>query len=150
MSNISTGRYTGEEIGDRTSLGLASEIFSRHHNLWTNTAGEMSRLDIILIGLAFLLSTGGLYFVIQWSGVDSIDAGIWTQVVLVAVILAWLSTYGFRALTKNMTYNQQLKDYEDAFLQKRLDEMSPEELAQLQAEIEQEKQKQEQEQAENS
>ncbi|MEL6222690.1 MAG: DUF3007 family protein [Cyanobacteria bacterium J06627_8] len=100
----------------------------------------MSRLDILLIGLVFLLSTGGLYLVIQLTGVDSIDAGIWTQVVLVAVILAWLSTYGFRALTKTMTYNQQLKDYEDAFLQKRLDEMSPEELAKLQAEIEQEKQ----------
>ena len=37
-----------------------------------------------------------------------------------------------------MTYNQQLKDYEDAVLQKRLDEMSPEELAKLQAEIERE------------
>jgi hypothetical protein len=38
-----------------------------------------------------------------------------------------------------MTYNQQLKDYEDAVLQKRLEAMTPEELAQLQAEIEQEK-----------
>jgi len=34
-----------------------------------------------------------------------------------------------------MTYNQQLQDYEDAVLQQRLDEMTPEELAQLQAEI---------------
>ncbi len=39
-----------------------------------------------------------------------------------------------------MTYNQQLKDYEDAVLQKRLDELTPEELAQIQTEIEQEKQ----------
>jgi hypothetical protein len=38
-----------------------------------------------------------------------------------------------------MTYNQQLKDYEDAVLQKRLEAMTPEELAKLQAEIEQEK-----------
>jgi hypothetical protein len=37
-----------------------------------------------------------------------------------------------------MTYNQQIKDYEEAVLQKRLEEMTPEELAQLQAEIEQE------------
>jgi hypothetical protein len=35
-----------------------------------------------------------------------------------------------------MTYNQQLQDYEDAVLQKRLDEMSPEELAALQAKLE--------------
>jgi len=38
-----------------------------------------------------------------------------------------------------MTYNQQLKDYEDAVLQKRLEEMSPEELEKLQAEVEAEK-----------
>ena len=37
-----------------------------------------------------------------------------------------------------MTYNQQLKDYEDAVLQKRLEEMTPEELEKLQQEIEQE------------
>jgi hypothetical protein len=37
-----------------------------------------------------------------------------------------------------MTYNQQLKDYEDAVLQKRLEAMTPEEVAKLQAEIEQE------------
>ncbi|MEM7772907.1 MAG: DUF3007 family protein [Cyanobacteria bacterium P01_A01_bin.37] len=99
----------------------------------------MSRLDVILIGLVFFLGTGGIYVLIQVAGVDSIDAGIWTQVLLVVAILAWLSTYGFRAMTKTMTYNQQLKDYEDAFIQKRIEEMSPEELAQLQAEIEQEK-----------
>jgi hypothetical protein len=40
-----------------------------------------------------------------------------------------------------MTYNQQLKNYEDAVLQKRLEEMTPEELAQLQAEVEEEKNK---------
>ncbi|MEB3211076.1 MAG: DUF3007 family protein, partial [Leptolyngbyaceae bacterium] len=65
-------------------------------------------------------------------------------------ILVWLSTYAFRAVTKNMTYNQQLKDYEDAVLQKRLDEMSPEELARLQAEIEQEKQEKSKQSAERS
>ena len=100
----------------------------------------MRRLDVILIGLGLLLGTGGLYLVLQRVGIDGIDAGIWTQTILVIGLLGWLATYGFRALTKTMTYNQQLKDYEDAFLQKRLDEMSPEELAQLQAEIEQEKQ----------
>jgi hypothetical protein len=38
-----------------------------------------------------------------------------------------------------MTYNQQLKNYEDAVLQKRLEEMTPEEIAQLQSEVEAEK-----------
>lgn len=39
-----------------------------------------------------------------------------------------------------MTYNQQVQDYKDAVLQKRLEEMTPEELEKLQAEIEQEQQ----------
>ena len=38
-----------------------------------------------------------------------------------------------------MTYTQQLKDYEEAVLQKRLDELTHEELAKIQAEIEQER-----------
>jgi cytochrome c-type biogenesis protein CcmH/NrfG len=38
-----------------------------------------------------------------------------------------------------MTYHQQRREYEDAVLQKRLDELTPEALEALQAEIEQEK-----------
>jgi hypothetical protein len=41
-----------------------------------------------------------------------------------------------------MTYHQQREAYETAFLQKRLDELSPQELAELQAKIEQEKESQ--------
>jgi hypothetical protein len=41
-----------------------------------------------------------------------------------------------------MTYHQQREHYEQAFLQQRLDELSPEELAKIQAEIEQEEQSQ--------
>lgn len=57
----------------------------------------------------------------------------------VAGLIGWLVTYLFRALTQNMTYSQQLQDYKEAVLQKQLDELTPEELAKLQAEIEQEK-----------
>ncbi len=41
-----------------------------------------------------------------------------------------------------MTYHEQREQYEQAFLQKRLDELTPEELARIQAEIEQEEQTQ--------
>ncbi len=77
--------------------------------------------------------------VLQLAGLDSLEAGIWSQLLLVGGLVGWLLTYLFRVGTKNMTYNQQLKDYEDAVLQKRLEELTPEELAKLQAEIEQEK-----------
>ncbi len=100
----------------------------------------MRRIDVIYIGLAVFAAGGGLYLLLQTAGLNGINAGIWSQVLLVAGLLGWVATYARRAMTQNMTYNQQLKDYEDAVLQKRLDEMTPEQLEQLQAEIEAEKQ----------
>ena len=87
-----------------------------------------------------VFAAGGiLYFAFSMAGLDGLSAGIWSQVVFVAGLLGWTATYLSRALGKKMTYYQQLEDYEDAVLQKRLEEMSPEEVAQLQAEVEQER-----------
>ncbi|VEP12186.1 conserved hypothetical protein [Hyella patelloides LEGE 07179] len=99
----------------------------------------MRRIDAIAISMAVFLGGGAIYLVLQGTGLDGISAGIWTQLLLVLGLIGWGSTYILRVLSKDMTYNQQLKDYEEAVLQKRLEEMSPEELAKLQAEIEQEK-----------
>jgi membrane protein implicated in regulation of membrane protease activity len=101
----------------------------------------MRRIDAIGIAIGFFVAGGLIYLALQFIGLDDLNAGIWSQVILVAGLVGWVLTYIFRALTKNMTYNQQLKDYEDAVLQKRLEEMSPEELAQLQADVEAEKAK---------
>ena len=100
----------------------------------------MRRIDALGIGLAIFVGGGVIYIVLNTTGMSGISAGIWTQTLLVAGIVGWSLTYLFRVVTKNMTYNQQLKDYEEAVLQKRLEEMSPEELAKLQEEIEREKQ----------
>jgi len=59
----------------------------------------------------------------------------------VAVILGWVSTYIYRAVTQTMTLNQQLSDDKTAVLKKQLAEMSPEELAKLQSEVDAESQK---------
>lgn len=99
----------------------------------------MRRIDAIAIAIGVFAGGGITYLLLQVAGLDSFQAGIWTQAVLFVGLIGWLLTYLFRVGSKNMTYNQQLKDYEDAVLQKRLDAMTPEELAQLQAEIEQEK-----------
>ena len=96
----------------------------------------MRRIDAIAIAIAIFLGGGLIYLVLQQTGLDGISAGIWTQVLLVVGLIVWASTYVLRVLNKSMTYNQQLKDYEEAVLQKRLQEMSPEDLAKLQAEIE--------------
>ena len=99
----------------------------------------MRRIDIIFVGLGIFLAGGLAFLLLELVGLDSQQAGIWSQALLVFGLIGWLLTYLFRAGTKQMTYNQQLKDYEDAVLQKRLAEMTPEELEKLQAEIEKEK-----------
>ena len=101
----------------------------------------MRRIDAIAICLGVFIAAGVVYAALQVVGLDGINAGIWTQTLLVVGLVAWSLTYLFRVGTKNMTYNQQLKDYEEAVMQKRLEEMSPEELAELQREIEQNKNK---------
>lgn len=99
----------------------------------------MRRIDVIGIGLGMFLAGGLVYLALEFAGLDSQSAGIWSQAVLVGGVVGWLLTYLFRAVTQQMTLNQQIKDYKEAVLTKQLEEMSPEELAKLQAEIEAEK-----------
>ena len=105
----------------------------------------MRRIDALGISFGIFVIAGLVYLALQLLGIDGINAGIWTQTALVLVLIGWSSTYLFRVGTKNMTYNQQLKDYEEAVMLKRLEEMSPEELAELQREIERGKESREQE-----
>ena len=99
----------------------------------------MRRIDAIAISLGVFVAAGLVYFVLQIVGLDGINAGIWTQTLLVIGLVGWSLTYLLRVGNKKMTYNQQLKDYEEAVMQKRLEEMSPEQLTELQKEIEQQK-----------
>jgi len=96
---------------------------------------SMRRIDVIGIGLGVFLLGGGLYVAFRIAGLDGLSAGIWSQVIFVAGLVGWVATYLFRVVTSNMTYGQQLKNYEDAVLQKRLDEMTPEQWAELEAKL---------------
>ncbi|MEM6839937.1 MAG: DUF3007 family protein [Cyanobacteria bacterium P01_C01_bin.120] len=95
----------------------------------------MRRIDVIGIGAGIFLLGGGLYLGFRLTGFDDLSAGVWSQLIFAAGLLGWVTTYLFRVVTSNMTYGQQLRNYENAVLQKRLDEMTPEQLAQLEAEI---------------
>ncbi len=99
----------------------------------------MRRIDAIAITIGIFVAGGAAYLLLEIIGLDGQQAGIWSQVLLIAGLLGWLSTYLFRVVSKNMTYNQQLQDYKEAVLQKRYEELTPEELTKLQAEIEAEK-----------
>ncbi len=98
----------------------------------------MRRIDALAIGFGVFIAGGLIYAVFRLAGIEGQNAGIWSQVVLVAGLIGWVASYLLRVVTQKMTYNQQLEEYEDAVMQKRLDEMTPEELEKLQAEIESE------------
>ncbi|MEH2066218.1 MAG: DUF3007 family protein [Nostoc sp.] len=102
----------------------------------------MRRIDAIGIGLGVFTAGGLAYIGLQLVGLDNQKAGIWSQVLLISGLVGWLATYFFRAVGKKMTYHEQREQYEQDFLQKRLDELTPEELARIQAQIEQEEQSQ--------
>jgi len=87
----------------------------------------MRRFDVFSIGIGVFLAGGAIYFLLQTLGIDSIQAGIWTQAVLVVGLVGWVLTYLFRFATSNLTYNQQLRNYEEALVEKRWETMSAEE-----------------------
>ncbi|ACK65545.1 conserved hypothetical protein [Rippkaea orientalis PCC 8801] len=96
----------------------------------------MRRIDVIAIGVGVFAAGGVIYLFFQAVGFDSLSAGIWSQGLFIAVLVGWILSYLLRVVSQNMTYNQQVKDYKEAVLQKRLEEMTPEELEKLQQEIE--------------
>lgn len=100
----------------------------------------MRRIDALGIGLAVFIAGGLVYVLLQVVGLDDQKAGIWSQVVVVGGLVGWLLTYLLRVVTQKMTYNRQLADYQTAVLQKRLEELPPEEVARIQSEIEREHQ----------
>ncbi|KFF41603.1 MAG: Protein of unknown function (DUF3007) [Candidatus Atelocyanobacterium thalassa isolate SIO64986] len=95
----------------------------------------MKRIDVIIISLCIFAGGGFIYIAFRLIGLDHLSAGLWSQVLFILGLLGWTSTYLFRVANKNMTYNQQLKNYEDAVLQKYIEEMTPEELKELEREI---------------
>ena len=91
----------------------------------------MRRIDAILIALVVFLAGGLIYVILQLSGLEAQNAGIWSQFLLVFALIGWILTYLFRVFTNNMTYHKQVQDYEDAFFEKQLEKMSSEEIEKL-------------------
>jgi len=87
--------------------------------------------------LLFLLPVLGYEVVTIGFGLDSIEAGKWIGVGFTFFIcVAWVLSYVFRVATKDMTYAKQLKDYENAVIAKRLEELDDDEVQALIEDIE--------------
>jgi high-affinity Fe2+/Pb2+ permease len=65
----------------------------------------MRRVDAIAIVLGVFVAGGLAYLLFQLVGLDSQQAGIWSQVLLVSGLIGWLVTYVSRAVAKKMTSN---------------------------------------------
>eukprot|EP00555_Chaetoceros_dichaeta_P002801 CAMPEP_0198251116 /NCGR_PEP_ID=MMETSP1447-20131203/2060_1 /TAXON_ID=420782 /ORGANISM="Chaetoceros dichaeta, Strain CCMP1751" /LENGTH=120 /DNA_ID=CAMNT_0043936071 /DNA_START=234 /DNA_END=596 /DNA_ORIENTATION=+ len=87
--------------------------------------------------LLFLAPVLGYEVVTIGFGIDGIDAGKWIGVGFTFfVCIAWVGSYVFRVATKDMTYAKQLKDYENAVIAKRLEELDEDEVQALIEDIE--------------
>ncbi|VEU39294.1 unnamed protein product [Pseudo-nitzschia multistriata] len=127
----------GKEQHSSSSLLMATEDNSKGGGLpfWLDpgTRGGAVFLSLVL----FIIPLVGYSVATNMFGVDEVDAGKYIGVGFTAVAtLLWVSTYIFRVATKDMTYAKQLKDYENAVIQKRLEELDEDEIQALQEEIE--------------
>jgi hypothetical protein len=101
-----------------------------------------TRKDVLLIGLGLTGFGFGLKYGLEFIGLDSTKAGNVVQLVMVlGLTVGWISSYIFRVSSKDMTYAQQLRDYENKVMQKRLEELPEAELEVLLAQVEEEKQR---------
>jgi len=92
---------------------------------------------VVLSLILFILPLLGYSIVTNFFGVDGVEAGKYIGVGFTAVAtLVWVFTYIFRVATKDMTYAKQLKDYENAVIAKRLEELDDDEIQALVEEIE--------------
>lgn len=99
-----------------------------------------SRKDVLLIGLGVTLGGIGLESGLEYFGVDPLQAGNVVQLVLVlGLTIGWISSYIFRVSNKEMTYAQQLRDYENKVMEKRLEGLTEAELEALLEQVEEEK-----------
>ncbi|KAF6163864.1 hypothetical protein GIB67_024719 [Kingdonia uniflora] len=99
-----------------------------------------SRKDVLAIGVGVTLIGVGLKSGLEFVGVDPLQAGNVVQLVLVlGLTIGWISTYIFRVSNKEMTYAQQLRDYENKVMEKRLEGLTEAEVEELLEQVEEEK-----------
>ncbi len=106
---------------------------------------QLTRTNVIQVGLFALLIGGIGYGVFLVFGFDNASAGIWSEAILIMIILGWTGSYVFRVLTGKMTFMEQRKRYIEAYekitnseLKARFDALSEEDQMRLMKEIEEE------------
>lgn len=119
---------------EQNSVNLNNDEYEGGLKAWLspNTRGGVLVWSVILTILPV-----GFYNYLVSTGLEDTKVGVYVGTSFVCLTLVlWASTYIFRVATKDMTYAKQLRDYENAVLQKRLDELADDEIVALMEEIE--------------
>ena len=133
------GPFASCEQSSRTSLRMSDQNTETKSSLPVfldpGTKGGAIVLSVILFVVPLVVynvATGPM-------GMDEIEVGRNIGVGFsVLSMVFWLGSYIFRVATKDMTYAKQLKDYEDAVIAKRLEELDEDEVQALVEDIERE------------
>lgn len=121
--------------GSSNSNGTVNESSSQD-----KTPFGYTRKDVLLIGLGVTAFGYALKTGLEFVGVDPLQAGNVVQLVIVlGMTIGWISTYMFRVANKDMTYAQQLRDYESKVMEKRLEGLTEAEVQALIEQVEEEK-----------
>lgn len=121
--------------GSSDSNGTVTESSSQD-----KTPFGYTRKDVLLIGLGVTVFGYALKTGLEFAGVDPLQAGNAVQLLVVlGMTIGWISTYMFRVANKDMTYAQQLRDYESKVMEKRLEGLTEAELQVLLEQVEEEK-----------
>ena len=96
------------------------------------TKGGALFLSLIL----FFIPIVGYAIGTNFLGWDGVEAGKWIGAgFTVVTTFLWVGSYILRVATKDMTYAKQLRDYENAVIQKRFEELDNDEVSALMDEI---------------
>ncbi|PON44686.1 hypothetical protein PanWU01x14_264690 [Parasponia andersonii] len=130
--------------GRQGDIPLTRIICARFKKIFVfTTPFGYTRKDVLLIGIGVTAFGIGLESGLEFVGVDPLQAGNVVQLVLVlGLTIGWISTYIFRVSNKEMTYAQQLRDYESKVMEKRLEGLTEAELQALLEQVEEEKSRQ--------
>uniref|UniRef100_A0A7N0RHY2 Uncharacterized protein n=1 Tax=Kalanchoe fedtschenkoi TaxID=63787 RepID=A0A7N0RHY2_KALFE len=127
------------EVPDATTTTTTTDVKEEGEKKETTPFGY-TRKDVLLIGVGATVAGLGLESGLEYAGVDPLQAGNAVQLVMVlGLTVGWIWSYVFRVSNKEMTYAQQLRDYEYKVMEKRLEGLTEAELSALMEQVEEEK-----------
>jgi len=103
----------------------ADKFFDR----WNTRGGSIVATIVATVG-AFALEKA-----FEAGGLEPLVAGQAVTAVYSVVLIIWTGQYFFRVATKSTTYAEQLKEYEEQVMMKRLEELDDDEIDALCAEV---------------